>query len=81
MSESETSPRMPSSRNLVKIKSKKKKKILFDELSFVEDHVNTFYIGLNENPRGADNPATAKLISANDPGTVEKIVKDWVNPE
>lgn len=72
MSESEHSPRLTSCKNLIKIKSKKKKRNLYDELTFVEEHVDTFYIGLNENPRGADNPLTAKVIDA------DTVAKDWV---
>ena len=77
MSESEhQSPRLSSCKNLIKIKSKKKKRNLYDELTFVEDHVSTFYIGINENPRGADNPLTAKLA---DPDNMDKLAKDWVS--
>lgn len=63
-------------KNFIKIKrkTKKKKKLIFDELSFVESHVDTFYL-LNE-VQGACNPMTAKLI---DPD--EEMVKEWVHPD
>ena len=66
---------MSKCKNLIQIKSKKKKRNLYDELTFVEEHVDTFYIGLNENHRGADNPLTAKLL---DPDSGEKLARDWV---
>ncbi|RNA11379.1 hypothetical protein BpHYR1_040908 [Brachionus plicatilis] len=64
-----------SKKNFIKIKRKaKKKKLIFDELSFVESHVDTFYC-LND-VQGACNPITAKLI---DPD--EECVKEWVHPD
>lgn len=57
----------------VKINSKKnKKKLTFNELTFVEPHVDTFYVGLNDEvPRGAYNPVHAKTVE------LDK-AKDWV---
>ena len=53
-------------------KSAKKKNKLFDELSFVEPHVDTFYIGLNDSPaRAALNPVQAKVINVDE-------ATDWV---
>lgn len=58
-------------------KKRKTKKHLFKELSFVENHVDTFYIGLNDNPvHGAYNPMTAKLVDVD-----QDQLKDWVHPD
>ncbi len=68
------------SKLLLKVKSVKnnrKKKQLFDELSFVESHQETFYFGLNENVN-CGNPIQAKVIEGN---LAEELAKDWVfNP-
>ena len=62
------------SKKLVKMSAKKKKKRLFNELSFVEPHVDTFYIGLNDSPlRGVLNPIQAKAIN------FEEGAAEWVN--
>jgi hypothetical protein len=55
-------------KRLIKIKNKNKNK--FNELSFVENHVDTFYIGLNEPYQAIDNPKQGKVVPA---------AKDWVN--
>lgn len=51
-------------KRFVKINSKKnKKKLTFNELTFVEPHVDTFYVGMNDEvPRGAVNPVQAKTV-------------------
>lgn len=66
-----------SKKSLVKVKRKtsKKAKNLFEQLTFVEEHQETFYIGLNENINGANNPITAKEIDLNQ---AEDIAKNWV---
>lgn len=57
---------------------KKKKKNLFGELTFVEQHVDTFYIGLNENIyQQANNPKQAKILSIENENA-DELVKDWV---
>jgi len=83
---SETSPyatqmgsnqkRSTSKKQLVKTRGKTKKpRALFEELSFVEDHQETFYIGLNENVMGAFNPLQARTI---DIDKAADLVKNWV---
>jgi hypothetical protein len=59
--------------NLLKLNSKSgKKKKLFNELSFAEPHVDTFYIGLNDSPvHSAYNPVHAKVAGVEEAG-------DWV---
>jgi hypothetical protein len=61
---------------LIRTRPPKNKKQLFPELSFVEDHQETFYIGLNENVKGAYNPVTAKVV---DLKTADDVVKNWVD--
>lgn len=62
-------------KKFIKVKRKaKKKKLIFDQLSFVESHVDTFYC-FNE-VQSACNPMTAKLIEPD-----EEIVKEWIHPE
>lgn len=64
-------------KDLVKINTKKstKKRNLFPELSFVEKHVDTFYIGLNDQWQAAAyNPVQAKMLNKAD-----QVVKDWVS--
>lgn len=66
--------------NLIKIKSKKpKNKNDFDELSFMNNHVDTFYIGLNDvNNKLAQNPKQAELVPFD---KAEQVVKDWIHPD
>ena len=72
-----TTKRSTTKKNLIKKpRTVKNKKKLFPELSFVEDHQETFYVGLNENVLGAFNPVTAKIV---DPSAAEDLVKGWVN--
>lgn len=62
-------------KNFIKVKRKtKKKRLVFDQLSFVEPHVDTFYC-FNE-VQSACNPMTAKLIEPD-----EEIVKEWIHPD
>lgn len=61
---------------LLKTRAQKNKKQLFPQLSFVEDHQETFYIGLNENVQGAYNPITAKVV---DLKTSDDVVRNWVH--
>ena len=71
-----TSKRSTTKKNVIKkTRSTKNKKKLFDELSFVEDHQETFYIGLNENIMGAYNPVTAKTINYEE---ATDLAKNWV---
>lgn len=64
-----------SKKAFVKTKKRgKKKKLIFNELTLVEPHVETFYC-LNE-INGAYNPVTAKVIEPD-----EDCVKDWVHPD
>ncbi len=68
--------RSTSKKKIVKTRNKMKKpRALFEELSFVEDHQETFYKGLNENVMGAFNPITAKTISIDN---AADLVKNWV---
>ena len=46
MNSEENTPINRKSNKLLKTKSKRKK--LYNELTFVENHVDTFYIGLND---------------------------------
>ena len=64
--------------DLIKIKKKtnKKAKAEFDQLTFVEEHQETFYIGLNENINGVQNPMHAREIDIDE---AEEIAKNWVN--
>jgi hypothetical protein len=65
------------SKSLIKTKKKasKKTKQIFDQLTFVEEHQQTFYIGLNENINGIQNPMHAKEI---DIEQAEELAKNWV---
>lgn len=83
---SETSPlatqmgsntkRSTSIKKLIKTKSSvKNKRQLFGQLSFVEDHQETFYLGLNEDFMSACNPVQAKLINVDN---AAELAKDWV---
>ena len=66
-------------KQLIKTKSRAKtKKNLFKELTFVEEHVETFYLGLRENMYSAYNPIQAKIIDKNE---AQNVVKDWVQPD
>lgn len=68
-------------KDLVKTNRKTRKKNLFSELTFVEKHVDTFYIGMNENWRsGAYNPMQAKVVKIEDQNTNE-LVRNWVRYE
>lgn len=68
--------RSTAKKNVVKTnKSHKNRKKLFSELSFVEDHQETFYIGLNENVMGAYNPVTAKVVNLEE---ATDLAKNWV---
>lgn len=75
--QSRKKPPIGNQKSLIKIKKKKpkKKKELFEQLTFVEEHQQTFYIGLNENINGANNPIQAKEI---DMEQAEEIAKNWV---
>ena len=65
-----------SKKNLLQINSKtKKKKKLFPELTFVESHMDTFYVGLNDNLGGAYNPVKAKCVDIDE---AKDLAKDWV---
>jgi hypothetical protein len=57
--------------------SRKKVNSDFRELTFAENHVDTFYKGLNENCRGVNNPLKASTIPLNESGG-EKVLKHWV---
>ena len=59
--------------NLLKTKSKKKK--LYNELTFVENHVDTFYIGLNSPSKAVCNPKQAVIVDMTE---ADQITKDWV---
>ena len=64
-----------SKKPMLKIKKRgKKKKLIFNELTLIEPHVETFYC-LNE-VNGAYKTVTAKVI---DPD--EECVKEWVHPD
>ena len=63
-------------KSLVKVKQHKQKaNNNFSELTFIEEHMKTFYIGLNSNYRGAYNPKPAREVPIEDG---EQIVKDWI---
>ena len=66
--------------NLIKTASSSKKAPVaakYSELTFVENHVDTFYVGLRDQHQPtADNPMHGKIIDLSD-----QIVKDWVNLE
>lgn len=64
-------------KNLLKTRRKQKKKNLIGELSFVQPHVDTFYMGLNDNWQSAYNPMQAKSIRVESPKT-DQLVKNWV---
>lgn len=64
-------------KDLLKTNKKSKKKQLFAELTFVEQHVDTFYIGLNENWQSAANPKKAKTLKVDE--NVDELVKNWVH--
>jgi hypothetical protein len=71
------SSRFQSKRNsnrLLKTKSKRKK--LYNELTFVENHVDTFYIGLND-VKKRSNTKQAIVIDAH-MNEAEELAKDWV---
>lgn len=78
MSSRKKSATTSSRKTLVKISNKKsnvKKRNLFPELSFVEQHVDTFYVGVGDNWQTvAYNPVQARTSRKADP-----VVKDWVN--
>ena len=63
------------------IKSKHKKKLVdkYHELTFANEHVDTFYKGLNDDYKNqAENPLQAKVININEDGD---LLKDWVKPD
>lgn len=65
-------------KKLLKMNKKKKlkKRIIFDELSFVEPHVDTFYVGLRTNYNSSDeNQLRAKTVDIDEADT---LAKDWV---
>lgn len=78
MSSRKKSATTSSRKALVKINNKKsnvKKRNLFPELSFVEQHVDTFYVGVGDNWQAAAyNPVQARTSRKADP-----VVKDWVS--
>ena len=64
------------------LKSKNRKKLVdkYQELTFVNEHVDTFYVGLNDQHNNqACNPLKAKVIKLNE--TDDSNVKNWVNPD
>lgn len=74
MNSEENTPINRKSNKLLKTKSKRKK--LYNELTFVENHVDTFYIGLND-AKKKTNTKQATVIEAhmNEAG---ELAKDWV---
>ena len=65
------------SKNFLKINTKaNRRKNRYNELTFVEPHVDTFYIGLNEDIHGAYNPIHAKPIDVDE---ANGLVKNWVH--
>jgi hypothetical protein len=75
-----SSKKIANKNKLIKTKTRttKTKKNLFKELTFVEEHVETFYVGLRENMYSAYNPIQAKIIDKNE---AQNVVKDWVQPD
>jgi len=66
-------------KTLLKVNTKaSKKKALFNELTFVDPHVDTFYVGLNNDVRGAYNPVQANLVGIEE---ASDIVRNWVRPD
>ena len=66
-------------KTLLKVNTKaSKKKALFNELTFVDSHVDTFYVGLNDDVRGAYNPIQANLVDIDE---ASDVVKNWVRPD
>lgn len=59
---------MPKNKNLNK----------YQELSFLNQHVDTFYVGLNGNNNQAINPLQARVVRLDDTNADESIVKNWV---
>jgi hypothetical protein len=64
-------------KTLLKVNTKASKK-KFNELTFVDSHVDTFYVGLNDDVRGAHNPIQANLVDIDE---ASDIVKNWVRPD
>jgi hypothetical protein len=50
----------------------------YDELSFVESHVDTFYKGLNDLDNCARNPVEANVLNLDE---ADHVVKCWVKKE
>ena len=66
-------------KTLLKVSTKaQRKKALFNELTFVDPHVETFYVGLNDDVRGAYNPVQANLVDIDE---APDIVRNWVRPD
>ncbi len=66
-------------KTLLKANTKaQRKKALFNELTFVDPHVETFYVGLNDDVRGAYNPVQANLVDIDE---APDIVRNWVRPD
>jgi hypothetical protein len=76
MNSKENTPfiKVQSNRKSNRLKNKSKRKKLYNELTFVENHVNTFYIGLND-VKIRSNTKQALVINKND---AEELTKDWV---
>ena len=67
------------------LKSKHRKKAhateKYQELTFVNEHVDTFYVGLKDQHNNqADNPIKAKVIKLNESDD-DNLLKDWVKPD
>jgi hypothetical protein len=66
-------------KTLLKVNTKaQRKKARFKELTFVDPHVETFYVGLNDDIHGAYNPVKANLVDIDE---APDIVRNWVRPD
>jgi hypothetical protein len=66
---------------MLKIKRKNKVVNKYHELTFANEHVDTFYKGLNDDYKNhADNPLQAKVIKLNEEDDKSNIM-DWVKPD
>ena len=65
------------------LKTKRKNKVVdkYHELTFENEHVDTFYKGLNDDYKNhADNPLQAKVIKLKEDED-NSYIKDWVKPD
>lgn len=63
-------------KDLLKTSSRKAKKKLIGELTFVEPHLDTFYIGLNDGWKNhLVNPMQAKVLGVEN---ANELAKNWV---